>query len=68
MYKKLIMIDLNEEKKNHLPERGVEPATLQIFQKQSKLDLNATTTRPHSHFVGRCSKVRYCSIFNKVAV
>ena len=41
------MINLNE-KKNHLPERGIELMTLQISQKQGKLDLNAITTWPRS--------------------
>ena len=41
------MINLNE-KKNHLPERGIELTTLQISQKQGKLDLNTITTRPRS--------------------
>ena len=41
------MINLNE-KKNHLPEREIELTTLQISQKQGKLDLNAITTWPHS--------------------
>ena len=34
------------KKKNHLPERGIEPVTLQISQKQGKFDLNAITTWP----------------------
>ena len=34
------------KKKNQLPERGIEPATLQFFQKQGKFDLNAITTWP----------------------
>ena len=38
-------INLNEEK-NQLADRGIEPATLQIFQKQGKFDLNAITTWP----------------------
>jgi len=36
------------EKKNHLPERGIELTTLQISQKQGKSDLNAITTWPPS--------------------
>ena len=36
------------KKKIHLPERGIELTTLQISQKQSKLDLNAITTWPRS--------------------
>jgi hypothetical protein len=43
MYKKLIKIDLNEQK-NHLPEQGVELMNLQIYQKQGELDLNAIIT------------------------
>ena len=34
------------KKKNQLPERDIQPATLQIFQKQGKFDLNAITTWP----------------------
>ena len=41
------MINLNE-KKFHLPERGIELTTLQISQKQGKLDLNTITTWPRS--------------------
>ena len=41
------MINLNE-KKNHLPEREIELTTLQISQKQSKLDLNAINSWPRS--------------------
>ena len=33
---------MNEEK-DHVPEMGIEPVTLQISQKQGKLDLNAIT-------------------------
>ena len=40
-------INLNE-KKNHLPERGIELTTLQISQKQGKLDLNAITIWPRN--------------------
>ena len=36
------------KKKFHLPERGIELTTLQISQKQGKLDLNAITTWPRS--------------------
>ena len=39
------IINLNE-KKNHVPEGGIEPTTAQISQKQGKLDLNAITTLP----------------------
>ena len=34
------------EKKNHVPEGGIEPMTAQISQNQGKLDLNAITTLP----------------------
>ena len=34
------------KKKNQLPDQGIEPATLQILQKQGKFDLNAITTWP----------------------
>ena len=36
-------INLNE-KKNHVPELGLEPTTPQITQNQVKLNLNAITT------------------------
>ena len=39
------IINLNE-KKNHVPEGGIEPMTAQISQNQGKLDLNAITTLP----------------------
>ena len=45
--KKIIKVNFNEEK-NHFPERGIELTTLQISQKQGKLDLNAITTWPRS--------------------
>ena len=38
-------INLNE-KKNHVPEGGIEPMTAQISQNQGELDLNAITTLP----------------------
>ena len=41
----LEIINLNE-KKNHVPEGGIEPMTAQISQNQGKLDLNAITTLP----------------------
>ena len=45
-YKKSLQKLIWTKKKNQLPERGIEPATLQIFQKQGKFDLNAITTWP----------------------
>jgi hypothetical protein len=36
------------EKKNQVPERGIEPATAQISQKKLEFDLNAITTWPPS--------------------
>ena len=52
------------KKKNHLPERGIEPGTLQIFQKQSKVDLNAITTRPLGYLIEKFFKLEYWSIFS----
>ena len=37
------MINSNEEKNPHFSESGIEPNTLQISQKQGKLDLYAIT-------------------------
>ena len=48
--KKALKINLNE-KKNHLPEWGIELTTLKISQNQGKLDLNAITTWPRRHLV-----------------
>ena len=45
-YKKSLQKLIWTKKKNQLPERGIEPATLQISQKQGKFDLNAITTWP----------------------
>ena len=45
MHKNIKKNNLNE-KKNHAPERGIEPATAHISQNHSLLDLNAITTLP----------------------
>ena len=51
--KKAYNNQFERKKKFHLPEWGIELTTLQIFQKQGKLDLNAITTQP-------CSLVCIC--------
>ena len=44
MQKNLEKNNLNKEKKNQVPERGIEPGTAQISQKQQEFHLNAITT------------------------
>ena len=60
-------INLNE-KKNHVPERGIEPATAQISQNQGKLDLNAITTLPSRLLVQGRLKFVMSSIITHISL
>ena len=56
------------KKKNHVPQRGIELTTLQIFQKQGKLDLNTITTWPRSPLFMNAPKLENWSIFNYISL
>mgnify|MGYP001301155574 CR=1 FL=1 len=51
-YHYITYIHIKKAYKNQLPERSIEPATLQFFQKQGKFELNAITTWPRPCWKG----------------
>ena len=53
------------KKKNQLPERGIEPATLQIFEKQGKFDLKAITTWPRRPLLESASNLNIAQYSTK---
>ena len=57
-----------DEKKNHVPRPGLEPASPQITQNQVKLNLNAITTWPPKGLGARVDKIRVVNNHSKFTI